>query len=63
MPGSACCWSAPMAASNLDEMLGVGLSNKPVSVPGAPDLSVPVADQAEHRLRRAWASLGGSATL
>ena len=28
------------AASNLDEMLGVRLSNKPVPVPGAPGLSV-----------------------
>ena len=28
------------AASNLDEMLGVRLSNKPVPVPGAPCLSV-----------------------
>ena len=28
------------AASNLDEMLGVTLSNQPVAVPGAPGLSV-----------------------
>lgn len=51
------------AASNLDELLGVRLSNKPVPAPDAPDLSVPVANQAEHRLRWAWASLGGCATF
>ena len=42
----ACCWSAPDAASNLDEMLGVPLSNQPVAVPG-----VPRPADAQHRPR------------
>ena len=53
------------AASNLDEMLGVRLSNKPVPVPGAPGLSVLNIDPdvaAEAYRQRVLAQLKTSAS-
>lgn len=53
------------AASNLDEMLGITLSNQPVPVPGAPGLSVlnidPDAAAEAYRLR-VLAQLGAQAS-
>jgi arsenite-transporting ATPase len=52
-------------ASNLDEMLGVELSNEPVSVPGAPGLSVLNIDPthaAEHYRERVLAQMARDAT-
>jgi arsenite-transporting ATPase len=53
------------AASNLDEMLGVKLSNSPVPVPGAPGLSVLNIDPdtaAEAYRQRVLAQMGLAAT-
>jgi len=53
------------AASNLDEMLGIELRNKPVAVPGAPRLSVLNIDPdaaAESYRRRVLAQMAASAT-
>lgn len=53
------------AASNLDEMLGIELRNTPVSVPGAPGLSVLNIDPdnaAESYRQRVLAQMGASAT-
>lgn len=53
------------AASNLDEMLGIGLRNTPVPVPGAPGLSVLNIDPdaaAESYRRRVLSQMGASAT-
>ena len=53
------------AASNLDEMLGIALSNAPVPVPGAPGLSVLNIDPdqaAEAYRQRVLAQMGEGAT-
>ena len=53
------------AASNLDEMLGVQLSNQPVPVPGAPGLSVlniDPTDAAEAYRQRVVAQMGAGAS-
>ncbi|CAD5372753.1 Arsenical pump-driving ATPase [Rubrivivax sp. A210] len=53
------------AASNLDEMLGIELRNSPVTVPGAPGLSVLNIDPdnaAESYRQRVLAQMGASAT-
>lgn len=53
------------AASNLDEMLGIELHNKPVPVPGAPGLSVLNIDPnnaAESYRQRVLTQMGASAT-
>lgn len=53
------------AASNLDEMLGIGLRNTPTPVPGAPGLAVLNIDPdtaAESYRQRVLAQMGGSAS-
>jgi arsenite/tail-anchored protein-transporting ATPase len=53
------------AASNLDEMLGIGLRNTPVPVPGAPGLSVLNIDPdnaAESYRQRVLAQMGATAS-
>ena len=53
------------AASNLDEMLGISLSNAPVPVPGAPGLSVVNIDPdaaAQAYRQRVLAQMGAAAT-
>jgi arsenite-transporting ATPase len=53
------------AASNLDEMLGIHLSNTPVPVPGVPGLSVLNIDPdvaAEHYRQRVLAQMGEQAS-
>ena len=53
------------AASNLDEMLGIRLSNAPVPVPGAPGLSVVNIDPdaaAQAYRQRVLAQMGAAAT-
>jgi arsenite/tail-anchored protein-transporting ATPase len=53
------------AASNLDEMLGIELRNTPVTVPGAPGLSVLNIDPenaAESYRQRVLAQMGAAAT-
>ena len=53
------------AASNLDEMLGIGLRNTPTPVPGAPGLAVLNIDPdtaAESYRQRVLAQRGGSAS-
>jgi arsenite-transporting ATPase len=53
------------AASNLDEMLGIELSNQPVPVPGAPGLSVlniDPTDAAEAYRQRVVAQMAAGAS-